>query len=351
MQAGKGPIPPMMSNGTHCPSQKLHPALPWLMLLFYVCGFLLNSLSLWLFGSCATKWNSSAMLQFNLALSDVLVTPIAPLIVLYSLWDDWPFGLFLCQLKVFLLSVHVYGGICFLTLISIHRCSTVARHRGPTQSRMANPRFVRWLCVAVWVGLLLQGLPFFGLLDTWRDASNSTKCLSIHQPNMAMLFFSYNLAVLVVGVVLPFCVFGTCYVWLGVFLCGVKTQGAQGQGVRAHAARVIAACLFIFTLCYVPLHITRTVGVTIALFYPSQCQLLNEAEVSYYISFTLSSANCCLDPLLYCFSSRRFRQSLRRTLANARNRYLTRNLHQQPSDMGENPVEPVSTVATSDMLL
>ncbi|XP_064210643.1 P2Y purinoceptor 2-like [Anguilla rostrata] len=340
-----------MSNSTVCPSQKLHPSLPWLMVVFYLGGFLLNSLSLCLFGSRAMKWNSGVVLQFNLALSDMLITPAAPFIVLYSMWDDWPFGVFLCQFKVFLLSVHVYGGICFLTLISIHRCSTVARHRGPTQSRMANPQYVRRLCAAVWVALLLQGLPFFGLLDTWVDeADNTTKCLNFHQPNMATLFFVYNLTVLVAGVVVPFCVFAACYAWLGAFLSRVKAQGAD---VKGRAARVIAACMFIFTLCYVPLHVTRTVGVTVALFHPTRCQMLNRAEDWYYASFTLSAANCCLDPLLYCFSSRRFREALRQTLANARKSGLLRRLCPQQAESEESADrdKPNSTVDTSDRAL
>ncbi|KAJ8285654.1 hypothetical protein GJAV_G00029420 [Gymnothorax javanicus] len=341
-----------MSNDTVCPSQKLHISLPWLMAAFYLGGFLLNSLSLCLFGSRAMKWNSGVVLQFNLAISDMLVTPAAPFIVLYSLWDDWPFGVFLCQLKVFLLSVHVYGGICFLTLISIHRCSTVARHRGPTQSRMANPHYVRRLCVAVWVGLLLQGLPFFGLLDTWIDETdNTTKCLNFHQPNMAELFFAYNLAVLVVGVLVPFCIFGACYAWLGIFLSRVKARGAD---VKARAARVIAACMFIFALCYVPLHVTRTVGVTVALFHRTRCQLLNRAENWYYASFTISAANCCLDPLLYCFSSRRFREALRETLGRVRKRTALRGFCQQCTESdgtAEASDKPNSTVDTSDRVL
>ncbi|XP_061115445.1 P2Y purinoceptor 2-like [Conger conger] len=333
-----------MSNSTVCPPQKLHPSLPWLMVVFYLGGFLLNGLSLFLFRSRAMKWNSGVVLQFNLAISDMLVTPAAPLIVLYSLWDDWPFGVFLCQLKVFLLSVHVYGGICFLTLISIHRCSTVARHRGTSQSRMANPQYVQRLCVAVWVGLLLQGLPFFGLLDTWVDGmDNTTKCLNFHQPNMRELFFAYNLAVLVVGVLLPFCIFGACYAWLGIFLSRVKAQGADMKG---RAARVIAACMFIFTLCYVPLHVTRTVGVTVALFHPSQCAMLSRAEDWYYASFTVSAANCCLDPLLYCFSSRRFRQALGEMLPDVRKVRILRSLCRQSAEREECADKPNSTVDT-----
>ncbi|KAJ8379738.1 hypothetical protein SKAU_G00005160 [Synaphobranchus kaupii] len=132
---------------------------------------------------------------------------------------------------------------------------------------------------------------------------------------MAQLFFGYNLAVLVVGVVVPFCVFGTCYVWLGVFLSSVKAQGAD---VKAHAAR---------------------------------CQLLDRAVAWYYASYTISAANCCLDPLLYCFSSPRFREALRGTLANARKPNLIRSFCQQSAKSEESPDIPNSTMTTSDRAL
>ncbi|XP_036382007.1 P2Y purinoceptor 2-like [Megalops cyprinoides] len=339
---------PSLLNGTECLTLKLHTAIPSFLSIFYLCGFLLNSLSLWIFASQRRKWNSGMVLQFNLALSDVLVTPATPFLVLYSLWDDWPFGRFLCQLKVFLLSVHVYGGICFLTLISVHRCSTVARHQGASKSRMANPGYVQRLCAGVWVGLLLQGLPFFGLLDVWRDRENSTKCLSFHQRNMAPLFFFYNLSILVVGVLLPLFVFVACYVWLSSFLSRMTAQGTQGRAMKAHSARVIAACLCIFILCYVPLHITRTMGVTVALFHPGECPFLARVELSYYISFTLSSANCCLDPLLYCFSSRRFRATLWQKLKRVRQVCSLCHARQREPEPGDNTDEPISTVNTTD---
>ncbi|XP_061115443.1 P2Y purinoceptor 2-like [Conger conger] len=337
-----------MSNSIVCPPHKLHPSLPWLMVVFYLGGFLLNGLSLFLFCSRAMKWNSGVVLQFNLAISDMLVTPAAPFIVLSFMWDDWPFGVFLCQLRVLLVSVHVYGGICFLTLISIHRCFTVARHRGTSQSRMANPQYVQRLCLAVWVGLLLQGLPLFGLVGTWVDGTdNTTKCMNIRQPNMRAQF-AYNLAELVVGVLLPFCIFGACYAWLGIFLSRVKAQGADMKG---HAARVIAACMFIFTLCYVPLYVTRTVGLTVAFFHPSQCALLSRIQDWFYASVTISTANCCLDPLLYCFSSRRFRQALGETLPNVRKvRILRSRQSAEREECADKPNSKVDT-GTSDRVL
>ncbi|KAK5909117.1 hypothetical protein CesoFtcFv8_003076 [Champsocephalus esox] len=52
---------------------------------------------------------------------------LQPLGVLFyfAMGSHWPFGRFLCQVKIALLSSHFYGGTIFLTLISIHRYAAV----------------------------------------------------------------------------------------------------------------------------------------------------------------------------------------------------------------------------------
>ncbi|XP_066568559.1 P2Y purinoceptor 3-like [Amia ocellicauda] len=302
-------------NTTQCHSATIHFILPCLMGIFYAVGFLLNSLSLWVFGSHVKNWNCGTVLQFNLALTDIVLTPMVPFMVLYLQQDDWPYGQFLCQLKACLLSIQMYGSICFLTLISIHRYMTVV-HRA-SKPCFADKSFIKRLCLGVWVGLLLQGLPFFVILKT-SEIDNSTKCLSIHQSDMSVIYFSYNVAILLFGLIVPFSMCVVCYSCLSVFMSKVKICSLKGQMMKAKSTQVITVCLLIFTICYIPVHVTRTIGVTIKLFFPFHCGLLERTEVMYYISFTLSSINCCLDPLLYCFASKHFRESFQSFLTAAR---------------------------------
>nr|XP_015222597.1 PREDICTED: P2Y purinoceptor 4-like isoform X2 [Lepisosteus oculatus]XP_015222598.1 PREDICTED: P2Y purinoceptor 4-like isoform X2 [Lepisosteus oculatus] len=309
------PMDPALSNSTQCQPHRLHNALPCLLGIVYISGFFLNGLGLWVFGCHVKKWNASMVLQFNLALTDVLITPVAPFIVLYSLTDHWPYGQFLCQLKVGLLSAHMYGSICFLTLISIHRYLTVVQ--GASKSRCADKSFVKKLCLVVWVVLLLQGLPFFVILET-SEVHNSTKCLSIHQSGMAVLYFSYNVVVLIVGLIVPFTVCLVCYSWLSTYISRLNARSLKSRAMKAKSVQVIAVCLLIFTGCYVPVHVARTIGVTVKLFYPAHCELLHRTEVSYYVTFTISSMNCCLDPLLYCFASKRFREAFQSYITSVR---------------------------------
>ncbi|XP_078496496.1 lysophosphatidic acid receptor 6-like [Lissotriton helveticus] len=290
-------------NHTECQPQRIHILIPISLSLLYFCGFILNCISVGIFWFRIKKWNSMTILQFNLAISDVIVTPAAPLVVIYSLTDNWTFGTFLCQFKVFLLSTHKYGSIYFLTLISLHRYFAVVHN--VKRSVLTRNSFIKKVSLVVWGCLLFQGLPFFIALKT-SQVQDTTKCLSIHQTEMAALYFVWNWVVLFSGLLIPFAVIIICYTLLGRFILKLEPMNTVTKVMKSKSIQTISVTLVIFIICYVPVHITRTILVTVKFFSPTHCELLERVEVVYYITWMLSVTNCCFDPILYCFASDKF---------------------------------------------
>uniref|UniRef100_A0AAV2MP69 G-protein coupled receptors family 1 profile domain-containing protein n=1 Tax=Knipowitschia caucasica TaxID=637954 RepID=A0AAV2MP69_KNICA len=126
-----------ITNESCLPSAQ-HPSIPALVCVVFSVGFLLNVFSLWVFCCRLSSWSAGTVLQFNLALSDALATPVTPLIAAYFLnGHDWAFGRFLCQVKIALMSSHFYGSTTFLTLISVHRVIREHRnHRDRTMGKL-----------------------------------------------------------------------------------------------------------------------------------------------------------------------------------------------------------------------
>ncbi|XP_073414159.1 P2Y purinoceptor 4-like [Dendrobates tinctorius] len=296
-------------NVTTCQPQSIRIFIPISLSFIFFIGFVLNCISLWIFWFREKEWNSTVILQFNLAISDTIITPAAPLIIIYSLTDRWTFGTFLCQLKVFLLSTHMYGSIYFLMLISIHRYYMVAHKvKGIF---LTKKTLITRFCVIVWVCLLLQGIPFFFVLQT-SEVHGVTKCLSIHQSDQAVLFFIWNWVILFLGLLVPFTITLVCYSLLSRYILKVNPMNTLTNVMVSKSVQTICASLIIFIICYIPVHITRTMGVTIILFFPSMCSLLEKVEVAYYITWMLSGTNCCMDPIIYCFASDRFNNTFTR---------------------------------------
>ncbi|KAM8934358.1 P2Y purinoceptor 4-like [Pelodytes ibericus] len=336
-------------NVTGCDPQRISPVIPIFLSLVFFVGFLLNCISLWIFWSRISPWNCTTILQFNLAISDAIITPAAPLIIIYSLTDHWAFGTFLCQLKVFLLSTHMYGSISFLTLISLHRYFTVA-HKVKT-SVLTRKSFITKLCLIVWGCLCFQGFPFFITMKT-SEIHNATKCLSVHQTELAALFFVWNW-VIFSGLLFPLTITIICYSRLSRFILQVNPMNPASKAMISKSIRTISISMVIFIVCYVPVHVTRTLAVTIALFCPTFCSLLESLEVAYYITWMLSGTNCCLDPVLYCFASDRFKSKFTSwfTFLQAR-RHVTRSANvtaqhaQEQSDTHTASHPAVSTIYT-----
>uniref|UniRef100_A0A7N6AWL4 G-protein coupled receptors family 1 profile domain-containing protein n=1 Tax=Anabas testudineus TaxID=64144 RepID=A0A7N6AWL4_ANATE len=288
-------------------SNHSHTSITVLLCIVSFLGFLLNSFSLWVFSCRLPSWTSGTLLQFHLALSDAIATPSIPMIAIYfAMGSDWPFGQFLCQVKIALLSSHIYGSTIFLTLISIHRYTAVVHFN--RSSCMKRKEFVWKLCAGVWALLLIQALIYAFMLPPTKEGSNS-QCLSIHQKNLTDTYFVINFILFIFGFVLPFLVSAVCYGHLANTLRRLNISTAKGLKVKVKSQRMIGMCLVIFALCFLPLNVIRTVGVVLKKFYPQECHILLQIETVYYACWILAGVNSCLDPLLYCFGSQNFRDA------------------------------------------
>ncbi|MBN3299456.1 P2RY2 protein, partial [Amia calva] len=300
-----------------CMVEPQSPVLSVFLCLVFLGGLLLNCFSLWLFWFRVHHWTPGIILQFHLALSDALMTPSAPFMVFYlSLGSHWPFGQFLCQMKVFLLSTHLDGSIFFLTLISMQRYVTVVLYN--QRSRLKNRAFVCKLCCGVWLLLLLKGLMFFLMFKTSQAESrehgqNHTLCLSVFQMEL-MESYIIGFVLLVPCFLLPFGVSLACYSLLACSVSKVNSSTPKGRSVKAKSLRMITICVVIFTLCFIPLEVSRTLGVVFQKVFRDRCSLLQSVETAYYVSWILAGANCCLDPLIYCYGSRKFTKAFRSSM-------------------------------------
>ncbi|XP_032621110.2 P2Y purinoceptor 4-like [Chelonoidis abingdonii] len=306
---------PVMNASTECKPQVLPRVIPILLSILFLACLVLNSTSLWIFWFHIKQWNSSVILQFNLVLTDVLLIPIVPLIVAYfSLDNNWLFGQFLCQLKIFILSTHLYGSIYFLTLISIHRYLAVVHYS--SRSLWKKKSFLKKLSLFIWFLLSIQGLPLFIVLKT-SSINGSVKCMSIHQSEFSSVYLYYNIFLVTVNFLLPFGISLTCYALLGATIAKMNSTSLRGRVMKTKSLQMIMVSLAIFVICFVPLHVSRTIGVIVK-YYNLSCERLHQVEIVYYVSWLFTMVNCCLNPLIYSFASEKFNESFSKSLRKFR---------------------------------
>ena len=230
-----------------------------LLCLVFFLGFLLNGFSLWVFWCRMPRWTSGTTLQFHLAISDAIATSVIPMLAVYFIMGNkWPFGWFMCQVDIALLSSYFYGSTIFLTLISIHRYEAVVHFN--KSSCMKRKPFVQKLCAGVWFLLLIQALVYAVVL---RPSKESSQCLSIRERNLTDTYFVINIVQLICGFLLPFVVSVVCYTCLAGSLTHHNISIAQGLKVKVKSLRMIGLCLVIFGLCFLPLSVIKTVVVVL----------------------------------------------------------------------------------------
>lgn len=335
-----------MVNVSECKFEPQPQSITVILILVFLVGFGLNIFSLWVFCRRIRHWNSGTILQFNLALSDALGTP-GSILVAVSFFTSLPFGKFFCTVKIIVLSLHFYGSIFFLMLISIHRYVAVVHFN--RHNFMKQKSFVKKLCGCMWTILLAKGVIFAILLPQTTE-DDHTQCLSIHQGNLthAHRYFIINFVLFIVGFLLPFSVSAVCYGLLASSVSQINTSTAHGPAVRTKSLRMIAVCLLIFGLCFLPLNVTRTIGVVLRIYYPCKCDVLDRVEVAYYICWIFAGVNCSLDPLIYFFGSHNFRTVIRRSLKLLKGQKDTENKNESEtiSHTGRRNIKAVNNETT-----
>ncbi|XP_076854324.1 lysophosphatidic acid receptor 6-like [Brachyhypopomus gauderio] len=296
-----------------CQVEPQHMFVPVVVCLVLMLGLFLNIFSMWVFWCRTPQWKAGTVLQFHLAISDVIVCPLAPLIVVYFVQEQQQILTRpICWLKIILITVHFYGSILFLTLISIHRYVSVVYHS--QDSRMKQKDFVQKLCLAVWVAMLLNGMLSAFLLDSNSTTENITLCSAFHLGQNTDLYFAFNFIIIVLGFLIPFTVLVVCYSRLVRSVSGISVCHQKGKLIKSKSRKMVTICLVIFGLCFMPTNVIRIVTIVVKKWFPNKCTILLHVETAYYVAWIFSLVNCCLDPLIYCFASQKFTKALRSSL-------------------------------------
>uniref|UniRef100_A0A3B3ZDN3 G-protein coupled receptors family 1 profile domain-containing protein n=1 Tax=Periophthalmus magnuspinnatus TaxID=409849 RepID=A0A3B3ZDN3_9GOBI len=295
------------TNGT-CLPETSHVSITALMSLVFFISFILNIFSLWIFCCRMSTWSTGTVLQFNLALSDTLATPVTPLMAVYfAMGNEWIFGRFLCQVKIALLSSHFYGSTIFLTFISVHRYTAVVHFN--KSSRMKNKDFIKKICAGVWLLLLALSLIYSFILPATKEGEHR-QCLNFSQKKLTNVYYAINFVLFTIGFLLPLSISARCYLGVANMLPHLNTSTPKGLKVKLKSQQMIRMCLFIFGICFLPMNVIRTTGVILMKYYPQRCSMLQSIQTAYYASWIFAGVNGCLDPVLYCFGSHSFRDAL-----------------------------------------
>ncbi|XP_071349771.1 apelin receptor 2 [Trachinotus anak] len=284
----------------------------------------------------------------SLALADLCFLVTLPLWAVYTAMGyHWPFGQPLCQISSFLTALNMYASVFSLSMLSVERywVLTGRRHSGHHAPRSCPSRAL-WILGGVWVlagvlalpGLLLRSVREVELdsesEDDWRlEPADSGSVFLSCQMDYSMLMGAelgeaekeraemwwtavLSLKSTLIGFLLPLVILLVCYCSLARLLSRHFGRGPRPDRRRQRRLlRVIVTLVMAFFLCWLPLHVNKTVSMLLEFgFVPYSCSLDQILLTAHPYVTCLAYLNSCLNPLLYAACDPSFRKRCRAAL-------------------------------------
>lgn len=300
--------------------------------IIFVIGFLANSYVLWVFSKVypAKRLSEIKIFMINLTVADLLFLVTLPLwIIYYNYRGDWIMPGFLCNVAGGFFFINTYCSVAFLGVISYNRYQAVTR---PVETAQSTARF-KAICIStcVWIFVFSSSLYFLIVPGTNQvtttEGYNYTRCFEGYNPEnrdpVAAIQF-----VLIAAFFLVFILILVCNLVIFRTLFTQSAQPRQSAEMKRRALYMVGTVLGVFVICFVPHHIVHgpwTLTV-LRLWHEKDCEFRQRLNDAHQITLCIMSTNCMLDPIIYCFLTKKFRkhlseriQSIRRTRKFSRN--------------------------------
>ncbi|XP_072102371.1 C3a anaphylatoxin chemotactic receptor-like [Mobula birostris] len=293
-----------MDNGTHLPASSI------LSIFVYTLTFLLgvpgNGAVIWVTGF-KMKRSVNTVWFLNLAVADLTYCLTLPFqMANIALENTWPRDNVLCKLLPSAIVLNMYASVFLLTMISIDRCLAVTR---PIWSQIHRSLpWVRVACLGAWSLAFLMCLPTLLTRQIYIDSEFGLIFCTL---NYTGTYFGDRTREVVevtralFAFVFPFLIMASCYLLIGRML--QRGKFAKSSKTRK-PIRLIAFVVAAFFICWLPYHIC------------SLAQAFFKHQVAFIwdtLSMGLASLNSALNPILYVFAGRDFRQVFRRSLSSS----------------------------------
>ncbi|XP_004603565.2 platelet-activating factor receptor [Sorex araneus] len=336
----------MGSNDSHrVDSEFRYTLFPIFYSIIFVLGVIANSYVLWVFARLypSKKLSEIKIFMVNLTMADLLFLITLPLwIVYYYNQGNWILPKFLCNLTGCFFFINTYCSVAFLGVITYNRFQAVTQ---PIKTAQATTRKRGiYLSLVIWMAIVSAASYFFfddstNVVPNKSGSGNVTRCFEHYEEG--------SVPVLIIHI---FLVCSFFLVFLLIFFCNLViirkllTQPAQLQSnaeVKRRALWMVCTVLAVFSICFVPHHVVQLPWTLAELGYRN-IQFHQAINDAHQITLCLLSTNCVLDPIIYCFLTKKFRKHLSEKFYSLRS--SSRKCSRATSETGTEVVMPLKQV-------
>ncbi|XP_061569445.1 uracil nucleotide/cysteinyl leukotriene receptor [Cololabis saira] len=269
---------------------------------FYILIFIIavpgNTLALWAF--CHQKSSSSSKVFLrNLSIADISYVLILPMRIVYHLSDShWAFGHILCQLSGFLFYLNMYCSLYLMSFISLDRFLAVVF---PLRSQsVRKPLYANVAVVILWLAVIISMLPT--LFSKKDDGSSSGICKKLYLENTSPT----ALISTIVAFSTPLTTIISCYILILLKLRKLRQQEHCSR--KDKAIKVVIFIMMTFLFVFMPYHVSRIVYIQSHTHGHVSAASRGYLGIANKVTSALTCVNGILDPVLYFYLNRAYRE-------------------------------------------
>lgn len=294
--------------------------LPVLYSILFLLGLVGNVLVLWVI-VCGVRLRSMTdVCLLNLAFADLLLVCSLPFLA-HQARDQWSFGDAMCKVVLGAYHIGFYGGIFFITLMSMDRYLAIVHAVYSLRTRTRS--FGMIAATVTWTAGFLASFPDLGFLQV-QESPNSTNNISLfcaplyttgdgktpYERHFWSIFGLFKMNIL--GLLIPMLIMSFCY-------SQIIRKLRYGQSSKNQAIRLVLIIVAVFFCCWVPYNIASFFK-ALELLHVSvymQCDSSKAIRIALQATEAIAYSHSCLNPLLYVFVGRKFRGHLLRLINRA----------------------------------
>ncbi|XP_023371705.1 atypical chemokine receptor 2 isoform X2 [Otolemur garnettii] len=301
--------------------------LPVFYSLIFVLGLSGNLLLLVVLLRYVPRRQMAEVYLLNLAISNLLFVVTLPFWGISVAWH-WVFGSFLCKMVSTLYTINFYSGIFFISCMNLDKYLEIV-HAQP-HHRLRTRAKSLLLAAIVWALALAVSIPDMVLVQMHENPRGMWSCYADFSGHGTTWKFFLRFQQNLLGFLLPLLAMVFFYSRIGCVLVRLRPPG-QGRALRMAAALVVA-----FFVLWFPYNLTLFLYSLLDLQVFGDCEVSQHLDYALQVTESIAFLHCCFTPILYAFSSRRFRQYLKAFLATVLGRHVTRDMSQpSKSDCSE----------------
>ncbi|XP_056396408.1 proteinase-activated receptor 1-like isoform X2 [Hyla sarda] len=286
--------------------------LPLIYIFVFLIALPLNITAIVMF-LVKTKLKKPAVVyMLNLALADVLFVSTLPFNIVYRFsGNNWVIGDEMCRFTIAAFYCNMYCSILIMTSMSVDKFLALVY---PIQSLSWRKVSRSWLvCIIIWVISICSTIPLLIHKQTkYIVLIGKTTCHDVQNIDNINNFYRYYFCTFcILFFFLPFIVTTFCYF---VTIRSLSSSQLGDTEMKRQAVILAIIILSAFVLCF---------GPTNVLFFIQSLHITsdsaNDLYFVYLICIGVFSMSCCLDPLLYYFTSTQNYSNLCRILCCKKN--------------------------------